>query len=180
MRSRCILATCLLLLAACGGDSGPTSPGGVKDSYSATVSGDTHHDMKGHAIFAVNSGVGFALELPDTLQGTIYFEQEQGAPGTGKIQLADASSGQVSSGSMWGVVVLAPPLGAAEGVLYSQSGTLEITSQTSTEMKGNFTFTAVGTLNGVSGEATVTVTGSFDARNGSVTMPSGRVTITRE
>lgn len=175
MLSRTLLLASLVLLAACGGDSGPTNPGGIADKFSASVTGDANHDMSGHAVYAINSGVGFGLELVDTTQGTLYFEQQQGAPSSGDNTLADATTGEVGPGSLWAVVLLTPPAGPAEGMLYSKSGTITITSQSGDELKGNFSFTATGTVNGVDGEATVQVSGSFDAKNGSVSTPVLRI-----
>jgi hypothetical protein len=175
MSFRGLLVTSLVLLAACGGDSGPTNPAGGADTFSASLTGDANHDMAGHAVYELSSGVGFGLEMVDTTQGTLFFEQEQGAPSSGDNTLADASSGGVGAGSLWAVIVLTPPAGPAEGILYSKSGTLKITSQGDDELKGSFSFTAAGTVNGVSGEATVQVSGSFDATNGTVSTPVLRI-----
>lgn len=158
-----------LTFAACDSDGDGDSNGngnGNSDIGNAnvTISGDVSGSFSGSAIFGADAedGTGFTIVLFDQTITTLATGQfvamgtdgERPSPGQYDFEAASGVSfggGYFSSdGSTTGTIVSA------------QSGTLTITSSSSDQVSGNFTFTGQAISNGgVAG--TATVSGSFTA-----------------
>lgn len=175
--------------AACGSDD-PTSPSGNGDgddptgSFAVSATGDVAGSFSGEAIFAVvpsddaESGEAFGVVLGDQEAGgesfglNVFLDGER--PATGTYPIAEAASDpQITAAS--GAAQLsysdggATPSSSAIGP--AVSGQVEITSSTTTEVRGSLTLQLSLTLgDGSSGSATVS--GDFTAIGGTVVPPS--------
>ena len=153
------LTIALFLSAGACGDDGPSGPGGGNDiedgTFEATISGATNVTLSGLANFASVANQGFVLTLTST-DGTGVigvYRADAGRPGTGTLQLGDASlSTTPSYGS-----------GIAGGSSFqSTTGVLTITRSTAGSLQGTLQFEGPGTTaGGANGNFTINAT--FDA-----------------
>jgi hypothetical protein len=163
------------ILANCGGggDGGGTGPAPItKSSFSATLSGAISGTYSGESVYGQDTQGNFALGLgagTGQNQGlTIVFVRgAAGKPGAQTYDLADLTAGEdPSTGKFWAMMTVAS--GASATSLAGKSGSLKITDTSGGRLKGTFSFTAVPLTGSGS---TVSVTGQFDAVNGTVTIP---------
>jgi hypothetical protein len=170
------LAAVAVLASACGGDDdNGTGPGGGRlGSFNADVSGDLETDFDGWALFGAQSeegGEGFGLVMSE-------IENENDAGGTITIIRLNATSMPTGAYDFKAfeeaendgdVVALATD---SEGddlkaIFTSTGGTLNVTSSSNSELKGNFTVEMVGQVFAdPETEYTITVEGSFSAKKG--------------
>jgi hypothetical protein len=153
--------------------TGPNNNPGTVGSFSATVSGAMSASLSGSAAFgssSVSGQQGFAIALvPASGTNTIFFGRVNAqAPGTGTYQISDF----LTQSSVNGALIAALFAGTAQsGQIYvSNSGTLTITSASADEIKGNFTVSASAVT--VSGTQTVSITGTFTAKHGTINVPT--------
>lgn len=145
--------TSFLLLAACGGGDGPTSPKPGQGGFTATVSGAASKSLSGQAGFLVTTNL-FTIALNNTAgTGSIQFSRLAGVPAVGTYQL-DANA-EPSSGAFVAIYS-----GGGQENYIASTGSLTITSSSADRIAGTFSFTGTG---GTSGSASVSVSGSFDA-----------------
>lgn len=138
-----------LVLSACGSDD-PTGPGeGASGTFQATLSGDVTASLTGGAMFTTVPGEAFVLNFSTgDASGSMGIELEElGRPGTGTIQLGSSTSGAYG----YGVV--------GNTLFFSESGSVTITSSSSTALVGTFQFEAQTPT-----ADEITVTGTFSAQ----------------
>ena len=141
------------LLAACGSDD-PTDPGGaLSGSYTATVTGAIDAALAGTAFFG--SGTDPDTQQPAWIAYLVESEQAGfatgeaiaffglGAPQSRTYLLEDAASGEFPDGEAGGFVIVYDGT-SLSGIFYSSAGSLTVTSVTSNQMNGTFSFTAEG------------------------------------
>ena len=144
------LLAALSLAVACGSDGSITNPGGtLGSSFSATVTGGSAGSYSGLSS-AVQSGGLFSIGLSSTDgKFALAFTRNGTRPVTGTYQLGTNPQTGFTA---------ALNINSGQFVYSSTSGTLTITSSSSTEIKGTFQFT--GALSAGTGAA-ANVSGSF-------------------
>lgn len=181
-RSLVALAALALLATACGGDSkSPTEPGGNDDnsSYTASITGGYTKSLTGKSAFATNmaaSDVGFALALgtEDGNNDAIIFWREQaGVLGTGTYDIMDYVANDQLPADKLGAMLVFEPVANSAVVCNLTGGTLTVSQSSANRLKGTINAQASCSDLTSAEEKTVTVTGSFDAIGGTVTIPNG-------
>ena len=157
--TRVLAVASLALILACGGGGGdnPMHPT-TQDQFTANVSGATTKSMNGSAGFVVSSGL-FSLTLANASNDGTYIQLSRaGVPGAGTyaVKGSDAKVGDF----------MALFAGGGTSNYVGTGGTVTISASGADRVTGTFNFTAAG---GSSGTATVTISGSFDAKR--ITMP---------
>ncbi len=160
-----------LALVACSSDD-PTDPGGGNGSFNATVTGGVTASFSGVAIQGeaqVEPGQqGWVLLLGDVSTGanSIFIVHFGSRPTNGTYQLIDLIQGFVPGD--WGSVLF---LGDGTTISYagfSLHGTVTITSSSAELVAGTFDFQV---SDGGQPMVVVTVTGTFSAISGGVSLP---------
>ncbi len=162
-----------------GGSGGTTSPSNaVADSaFGAAVTGTFTDSLTGPALFdevedGNGNGVAFLLSFGlGTQTGTVIFAREtSGIPADGDYPLfPDTSSANPAATQFFAIAVLGPTCTGctATGAAYETSGTLSITSTSSTRIHGTFTFVGIEIpASDTSARDPITITGAFDAAAG--------------
>ena len=169
------LAGAVAVLASCGGNDGITPPptnNNSNSSFSATLAGALSGTFTGKSAYGSNAQGNFALVMePAANQGIgIVLIRNAGKPGTGQYTFTDVSEGAAGSPEQIEAQLIVSTSGFS-GMLVGKSGTLTISDTGGGRLKGTFQFTAVGIQSGASQPVQATVSGSFDAVNGQVTIP---------
>ena len=162
-------------LAACGGDGdGGTGPGnGGTPAFTATVTGDVETTVKGDAMFGEVSdpqaGQIFAVEMSedDPTGGALIqiIRMGSGIPGTGTYPLLDGINGTPAEGD-WVAAAYDSENGQLVGLFVATSGSVKVTSASSSSFEGTFDFIAVGGLIAdPTQEMTIAVNGKFKAKS---------------
>ena len=145
--------TALSLAGACGGSSGDdlTGTGNLGTTFSATVIGGSAGSYSGFASAVPSAGL-FSIGMSSTDgKFALAFTRNGTRPATGTYQLGTNPQLGFSA---------AINVNSGQFVYSSTSGTLDVTSSSATEIKGNFSFTGSATAGG---GAAANVSGSFTA-----------------
>lgn len=171
-----------VVLAACGGgDSTGPDNGGTTGSFSVSISGDLTDSFDGQAFFGEatdpeTSETGWVLWLTSTEAQTtgqaVYFVRQGSRPGTGTHSLANLDDDSLDQGQI-GALVFDYTSGSFPVSLFATSGSLTVTSSSSSGMSGSFTMQATGVVfdGDEPSEVDVTVSGEFSALGGNVFYP---------
>lgn len=153
------LSIALVLPALACSSDGPAGPGGGDDveagTFEATVSGAATATFSGIANFASVTNQGFVMTLSSN-DGTGVigvYRADAGRPGTGTLQLGDASLATTTSYAS----------GLAGGAsFHSTTGVLTITRSTAGSLQGTLQFEGPGTTGG-GANGNFTINATFDA-----------------
>lgn len=164
-------------MVACNGDGvGPN--GDDTGSFTASVSGDVTATLEGQAIFGEftqEGETGWAVWLVSDAAAAddyvAWFIRAGTRPEGGTYTLADVQNTSLQAGDIGAFMT-----GTNDQVTVSMSstgGTFTVSSSSSDRVQGTFTVQATGFI--VTGsrsvEGTVTITGEFDATQGTVNLP---------
>ncbi len=185
MRRLLMLTLALALpvgITACNENgTGPDDDDLAEATFEASVTGDMTAEFDGTAVFGEatdpETGEDFWVLIltsgdSETTGRTIYFGREGARPGGGTISLANVEDDDPESGEVFALYF--DYTQGAYGLFASTGGTLTITHSSSDDMAGSFAIEAAGTV--VQGneavDVEITITGTFNADNGSVGLPT--------
>lgn len=159
---------------ACGGDS--TGPEEEEfGSFSVTISGLVTDSFEGEAVFGeatdpdTNEEVWVLWLTDESEEKLVYLVRLSDRPGNGTYPFSDLNQEEFSAGDLAGLMI-AQVAETSTAIFSSTGGSLVVTGSSSTRMEGTFTIQAEGIVMAGS-EATegqITITGEFDAVNGTI------------
>lgn len=179
VQSLITVAAATLLLGACGSDdaTGPGDGNQAAATFQAAVGAPLARNFSGAAAFGVDNGdpeVGFALGMVEPGQAgddMVLFHRADAGQLGGTTVIGDGTDEALPGNQLVGTVIL--DANTADPMLcLSRSGTLKATNASASRLKGTFVM-QVDCVRLVSELEydDVTVSGSFDAAGGSVTIP---------
>ncbi|MDZ7771903.1 MAG: hypothetical protein U5K31_04075 [Balneolaceae bacterium] len=181
-RGLLILLLGLFLIQGCSDESNSESTG----SFTIEITGDVNKTIEGTAIFGgatdpETNQSGFVLVMstaddPEqssgTSEGVWIGTDDSDRPGEGTYSLLNTDNYEEGDSGFWGFSFLNEGQQMST-IIYSTSGSVEITSSSSDNVSGTFTMQAEGfrTSGQGSEEITVTLSGDFSAIGGNAFVP---------
>jgi len=152
---RLVSIAAITFASACGSDSSVTGTTTTTGSFTVTLTGGSAGTYSGNATVSVNVSGLTTIELgsSDGKFALNLASRSTVRPAVGTYPIVSAST----AGTSW---YLTATTNSAQNAYASMSGTLTITSSSSSEVRGNFTFTGTPILGG---GATTAGSGSFVA-----------------
>ena len=166
-----ILPLLLFLLASACDSSSPIENSVEEGRFSVTIQGDVSQSFEGSAYFAEEENQ-FTLVLSETdpantLGTYAVFSREGGIPSKGAYRVGDLLDGCDSSEDQFGAVAALGLSSTTHLVYILTVGDLDITTSTSSLLKGSFEATRAYLFReGQREEASVTIKGDFSAYRG--------------
>lgn len=169
-------------LAACGGSdsTGPEDENNGQGEFSATVSGPFNASLTGYAwqsgtvVDPQTNQQGWVLYLgsQDNAGSAVYVVRLGDRPGEGSYPLTDlqGQNGDLQNDQFACVISVVLSGGIAFSGIAS-GGTLTITSSSSSNVRGSFSFQVRGFDPNTQTEVTATVSGTFNAINNDFAFP---------
>lgn len=182
------LSAAVLLAGACGGgdSTGPgNGSGGGSATFSASVTGDMEGDISGSAFHGEytdpTEGTVFELNFNETGgSGHIVLARLSARPGVGAYSVADIASGGAAAGEFVGLVYEGDEENL-ESLFYSTGGTVTISSSSGSQVKGSFEIDVLGYVaTDPETEISLTISGNFNTKSGSVGMAVSSLSVVRK
>lgn len=169
------------LLTACGGDDDkkgtPTDPGNGGETvgnFTATIAGDMTASLSGeaaHASVSQGESQGFVFAFEDTPSANtatasiIFIKEDPALPGVGAHAV---KMDENMTTSQFGMLAAVTDAQGTEWLCIGSTGTVNVTSSSSSRMRGSFNVTSDCINPANEEEQAVTLQGNFDSRTGAM------------